>query len=288
MSGQFKELGIPVSIVGPGTQPESEDGLTLDYMPMPKEMYTYEQPMLFDETLANHPGARPTLERLQQVLRSFDWADERVDVIPLDGLSKDDLRFLLRLLGEGEVSMVVREPVRYEIQESVLAGVWLVRERLSDGSRYEIHVGALPEPVWQHTFEKAADQVRDQFDTLPAGVMNAPPLLVELNEQATRWQPGMDAHVINLTLLPQTPEDLAFLGQHLGAGPTEGLSRGYGMVRMLSTGLKHTWWVRYFNSDDKLILDTIEVTRAPAVLMAAREDIEDSAARLDEIMETIA
>jgi hydrogenase-1 operon protein HyaF len=288
MSGQFKDIGIPVSIVGPGTQPESEDGLTLDYMPMPKEMYTYEQPMLYDETLANHPQARPVLERLQSVLHGFDWEDDRVEVIQLDGLDKDDLRFLLRLLGEGEVSMLVRQPVRYEIQESVLAGVWLVRERLNDGSRYEIHVGALPAPVWQHTFEQAAHSVRDTFDTLPDGVMNAPPILVELNEQAQGWQPDMEPHVINLTLLPQTPEDLAFLGEHLGGGPTEGFSRGYGMVRMLSTGLKNTWWVRYFNSDDKLILDTIEVTRAPHVLMAAREDIEDSAARLDEIMETIA
>ncbi len=287
MSGQFKELGIPVSVVGPGTQPESEDGLTLDYMPMPKEMYTYEQPMLFDETLDNHPGARPVLAQLLHVLQTFDWADERTEVIALTDLKKDDLRFLLRLLGEGEVSMVVREPVRYEIQESVLAGVWLVRERLSDGSRYEIHVGALPAPVWQHTFERAADSVRDTFDSLPDGVMNAPPILVELNEQAQQWQPGMEAHVINLTLLPQTPEDLEFLGSHLGAGPTEAFSRGYGTVRMLSTGLKNTWWVRYFNSDDKLILDTIEVTRAPQVLMAAREDVEDSAARLQEIMETI-
>ncbi|HID01509.1 MAG TPA: hydrogenase expression/formation protein [Piscirickettsiaceae bacterium] len=288
MSGQFKELGIPVSIVGPGTQPESEDGLTLDYMPMPKEMYTYEQPALYDETLDNHPGARPVLEQLQRVLTGFEWADECVEVIALTDMEKDDLRFLLRLLGEGEVSMVVRNPVRYEIQESVLAGVWLVREHLNDGSRYQIHVGALPVPVWQYTFDQAAERVRDTFDSLPDGVMNAPPILVELNEQAQKWQPGMDAHVINLTLLPQTPEDLEFLGQHLGAGPTEGFSRGYGTVRMLSTGLKNTWWVRYFNSEDKLILDTIEVTRAPKVLQAAKEDLEDSAQRLDEIMETIA
>jgi hydrogenase-1 operon protein HyaF len=287
MSTQFKDIGIPVSIVGPGTQPESEDGMVLDYMPMPKEMYTYEQPVLFDETLENYPSAKPILEQLQQVLDNFDWEDDKVEVLSLDQLDKNAMRFILRLLGEGEVSIVVNEPVRYEIQESVLAGVWLVRSRLTDGNHYEIHVGALPAPVWQHTFANAASEVKDTFDKLPDGVMNAPPILVELNEQAQTWHPGMEAHVINLTLLPQTPEDLEFIGQHLGAGPTEAFSRGYGQVRMLSTGLKNTWWVRYFNSDDKLILDTIEVTRAPQVLTAAKEDIEDSSVRLKEIMEAI-
>lgn len=284
---QFKDLGIPVTLVGPGTQPESEDGMVLDYMPMPKEMYTYEQPTLFDETIKNYPAAEAILSQLKETLRTFDWEDDKTEVISLEGIDKETLRFLMRLLGEGEVSMVINAPVRYEIQESVLASVWLVRQRLSDGSHYEIHVGALPQPVWTHTFENAAEGVRHEFETLPEGVTNAPPILVELDEKAKTWQPEEGAHIINLSLLPQTPEDLLFLGEHLGGGPTEAMSRGYGTVRMLATGLKNTWWVRYYNSDDKLILDTIEVTRAPAVMMTAREDLEDALVRLEEIIEAV-
>jgi hydrogenase-1 operon protein HyaF len=43
------------------------------------------------------------------------------------------------------------------------------------------------------------------------------------------------------------------------------------------------WRVRYFNSMDTLILDTIEVTGVPEVACAAREDVADSAERLGEI-----
>ena len=45
------------------------------------------------------------------------------------------------------------------------------------------------------------------------------------------------------------------------------------------------WWIKYFNSEDALILNTIEVTNMPEVVMAAPEDIEDSAHRLQEILE---
>jgi hydrogenase-1 operon protein HyaF len=41
--------------------------------------------------------------------------------------------------------------------------------------------------------------------------------------------------------------------------------------------------VRYFNSMDTLILDTIEVSAVPEVACAAVEDIADSAIRLREI-----
>jgi len=36
-----------------------------------------------------------------------------------------------------------------------------------------------------------------------------------------------------------------------------------------------------------LILDTIEITPMPEVVMAAREDFEDSAARLIEVLEVL-
>ena len=48
--------------------------------------------------------------------------------------------------------------------------------------------------------------------------MNAPPLLAELNAKIAEYQPGGEAHIINLSLLPQTEQDLAFLEQRLGKG----------------------------------------------------------------------
>ncbi|MCU7925203.1 MAG: hydrogenase expression/formation protein [Candidatus Thiodiazotropha sp. (ex Dulcina madagascariensis)] len=93
-----------------------------------------------------------------------------------------------------------------------------------------------------------------------------------------------EAYVINLTLLPQTEQDLAFLIEHLGEGPLTILSRGYGNCRITSTAVDNVWWVQYFNSQDKNILNTLEIGGVPAVAAAASEDIQDSAQRLDEIM----
>jgi hydrogenase-1 operon protein HyaF len=41
---------------------------------------------------------------------------------------------------------------------------------------------------------------------------------------------------------------------------------------------------QYFNSDDTLILNTLEVSDVPSVACAAMEDLADSAERLGEIL----
>ena len=101
------------------------------------------------------------------------------------------------------------------------------------------------------------------------------------------YRPGSETHVVNLTLLPVTPEDLDYLVVHLGGGPVTILSRGYGNCRISSTALPHTWWVQYFNSMDQLIRNTIEVDDVPVVALAAPEDLEDSIVRLREWVATL-
>ena len=62
------------------------------------------------------------------------------------------------------------------------------------------------------------------------------------------------------------------------------MSRGYGTCRVDATGLLNCWRVRHFNSEDRLILDSIEVTDAPVAVLAAQEDLEDNALRLAQIL----
>jgi hydrogenase-1 operon protein HyaF len=114
--------------------------------------------------------------------------------------------------------------------------------------------------------------------------MNAPSILTELSDQVARWAPGRPTHVVNLTLLPLSPQDLAFLGERLGQGRVVVLSRGYGNCRVTSTRVPHCWRVVYYNSQDTVILDTVEVTAMPDAVCAAPEDLADSAERLDEVL----
>ena len=66
-------------------------------------------------------------------------------------------------------------------------------------------------------------------------------------------------------------------------GPTTILSRGYGNCRIGATAKEGVWWIKYYNSQDALILNTIEIVQIPEVALAAPEDIADTAERVAEI-----
>ena len=85
-------------------------------------------------------------------------------------------------------------------------------------------------------------------------------------------------------MLPTTAEELEFIDARLGVGPVNILSQAYGKCQVVSTLTPNTWWVRYFNGMDKLILNSIEVVAVPEVVTAAEEDLRDSAVRLQEIL----
>jgi hydrogenase-1 operon protein HyaF len=120
-----------------------------------------------------------------------------------------------------------------------------------------------------------------------ANAMNAPAIVSELSSASAAHAPGADPYIVNLTLLPVSPEDLDYLATRLGGGPVTILSRGYGNCRITSTALPHTWWVQFFNRSDQLILNTIEVTDVPAEAVAAAEDLADSIGRLREWLGTL-
>ncbi|MCK9607442.1 MAG: hydrogenase expression/formation protein [Methylomonas sp.] len=276
---------ITLPIFGQGSQPAEEDGVELDYLQMPEEMFIYRMPQIsVDLNAANLAQAKATLQQLEQDLLSYPASGRAID---LTGLDETNRRFVDELIGEGEVSAICRGAQTLRIQESVLAGVWRLQsldaqqQMVSD----TLEVGIMPHQISQIAFADAARQIDTDWAALPEGVMNAPPLLAELNAHTDAYQPDRDPHVINLSLLPQTEQDLAFLEQRLGQGPVTILSRGYGNCRITATGSRFVWWVRYFNSQDSLILNTLEVSQVPTVACASPEDIADSRQRLREILQ---
>ncbi|MGR8935317.1 MAG: hydrogenase expression/formation protein [Gammaproteobacteria bacterium] len=271
---------ITLPIFGQGSQPADEDGTELEYLHMPENMATYAMPVL-DETLPAQANA--VLQQLSDHLAAFPEVRPAVDLLPLTGADRD---FINQALGEGEVAMTVTGGQRLHIQEAVLAGVWRLQSLDANGqiAGDALEVGTVPNSVRQTSFEGAAEQIDVAWTTLPPGVMNAPPLLAELNAKIAAYRPGADAHTINLSLLPQTEEDLAFLAQRLGKGTLTILSRGYGNCRISATATRYVWWVQYFNSQDILILNTLEVADVPGVACAAAEDIADSYQRLQEML----
>ena len=281
----MKAFPIPVVALGPGTQTEDEH---LDYLPMPKDMDTYRAPMLPEpEEIAGRAAAR---EALVQVLALLDQAADggAGGQVSLQALPSEDRQLINQVMGEGEASAIVREessPLEVRIQESVFAGVWRLMT-FSDGALVDdvVEVGPVPALLRVVAEEDAEREYRPWLGPLPPNVQNAPLLVDEVRDQVARWQPGHTSHVVNLTLLPVTPEDIGFLDHQLGTGRVLLLSRGYGNCRISNTRLPHCWRVVYYNSMDKVILNTVEVVDMPEVAMAAPEDLRDSHERLSDVL----
>ena len=273
-------------ITGPGSQQEESDGAELDILQMPSGMASYSAPLLPEpEEVGDLTEAMARLRELGECLYAYrpEHPPAPLDLTDLDPANRE---LVDQVLGEGEVSIVIADDTPLRIQESVLAGVWRIQRHDSAGLLLQdsIEIGPIPQQVAQQAFAGAKEGV-ELVQPLPAGVLNAPPLFSEINEYSSAWRPGKQAHVINLTLLPQTEEDLNFLQQQLGAGSVSILSRGYGNCRISSTATRNVWWVQYFNSQDRNILNSLEITDVPSVACAAPEDLADSAQRLEEIME---
>ncbi len=281
----MKDISIPV-VVGPGSQPENPDGLNMAFMEMPEGMNTYAMPRVPEPEEVEHLAQG--LDRARELLTALQGyrAGMPARVIELDDLDAENLAFIDQLLGEGEVSVKCETPLDVLIQESVLAGVWRVRYLDTDGQviRDTVEVADVPGLVREQTFRESPAALDTSALQIPDNVYNAPPLLAEIADKLPQYQPGAEPHIINLSLLPHTEEDLLFLADALGIGPVVILSRGYGNCRISSTCTRHVWWVQYFNSQETLILNTLEISQVPEVACAADEDIEDSAQRLTEIL----
>lgn len=270
---------------GPGSQPQDIDGANLDILQLPFGMETYRMPILPEpEVLAELKPAMAVLEQLQRQLQ--DYPNDRSQPLDLSELDNANLNLINQVLGEGEVSIRIQDEHDIRIQESVLAGVWRVQQRDSAGQLQTdlIEVAPIPARVVEQS-ASVSRQVLMLPESIPAGVLNAPPLFSEINTAIAQCGPDTLPHVINLTLLPQTDADLTLLQQTLGAGTVTILSRGYGNCRITSTGTRLVWWVQYFNSQDRNILNSLEISPVPEVACAAAEDIADSAERLLEILD---
>jgi hydrogenase-1 operon protein HyaF len=256
----------------------------LDYLAMPQGMATFEMPRLPE------PGPGRDLAGAHAVLAAFLGPLDRWQVdggeppaFDLAGLPAATLRVLNETLGEGEVSAIIDAPHEIRVQETVFAGVWRQQHLQGEHLLHDYLMAApIPPLVGERARDGSSPRLREL--PLPAGAMNVPSLLSELQAAIERCGPETPAHVINLTLLPLSTEDSAHLDAVLDGGSVVVLSRGFGNCRISSTAARHVWRVQYFNNMQTLILDTLEVTAMPEVALAATEDLAETRDRLADLV----
>lgn len=282
----MKEFPIPVVAVGPGSQPEEDEAL--QYMPLPSTMMTFALPVINDEAdPALMAAACAVVERLRDKMRAAPLGSSAIPTVALQDADTKVVRLLNQTMGEGEVSIAVRGSGQYRIQETVFASVWRVHEFATDGRLIGDTIMACAIPPMVTQWAQDGVSLDCSIPEKAAGLMNAPAVLTEIVGKAKAFKAGDGVHVVNLTLLPMSPEDMDCLTQTLGVGAVTILSRGYGNCRISSTKLPNVWWVQYFNSMDTLILNTIEVSDMPEVAQASAEDYEDSIERLGEWLQVM-
>lgn len=270
---------IPIVAFGPGSQPVEEP---LETLGLPSDMPTFRTPL--NDSEAPDVVYHAALDVLREILAGLEAAPygaAQPMQRPLDDLNRQVMIEVTEMLGQGEVS-VRADTLGVWAQETAFTGLWRVR-----GPRLDvIEASGFPSALRAIAVSR---QVPAQDIAVPAtGLMNAPALLAEIRERSAACRFGDEAHVINLSLLPVTPEDLAFLDQALGRADFSILSRGYGNCRITATAYPHVWWVQYFNAMEKLILNSIEIVDLPVVALAAEEDYRDSRQRLAEWIDSLA
>lgn len=268
---------LPPVGFGPGSQSGDE---ALEYIALPSGMRTY-TPHLPE--VDNPASVAPALAVLADVARACDVVarDGGRAQIDLSPLGRESRKLLAETFGHGEVSMKLRGVPAVAVQESVFAGVWVLQGAGLD------HVEIGPVPELAVTRAHTPHRARAMDSPRAPGVVNAPALLAELADKSRSYVAGAQVHVVNLTLLPHTPEDLDHMAMALGEGAVTILSRGYGNCRITAAALPHVWRVQFFNSTDTLILDTWEVAQMPEVAVAGPEDIADSAGRIRDVLGAI-
>jgi hydrogenase-1 operon protein HyaF len=273
----------PITIPIRSLMPEPTDAV--EYMAMPREMTTFEMPRVPE------PGPGNDIEGAHDVLSTFlshcdAWLEAGGEPPALDlvGLAPDALRVLNETLGEGEVAAIVDAGHQIRVQETVFPGVWRQQHFDDGGALLHDYLLAAPIPpvVTAMARERAASKLRAL--ELPAGAMNVPALVHELQEAMDRSGADTPAHVINLTLLPLSPDDTVHIDRLLDGGSVVILSRGFGNCRISSTAARNVWRVQYFNNMQTLILNTIEVVLVPEVAIAAREDLVETRERLADLL----
>jgi hydrogenase-1 operon protein HyaF len=270
---------IPIVAIGPGTQPVDE---MLDTLGLPSDMATFRMPI--NDSSAPAAVYRAALDVLRELLSGMEavpYGRQPPFMRSCLELNGAVLREANEMLGQGEVSVLAPEQ-RLTAQETAFTGIWRVRGPGID----LVEASAFPSMLRDLALARRAP--RERGDEPPAGLMNAPALLAEVRDLSAHYRVGAESTVINLSLLPVTPEDLLFLDEMLGRTGFSILSRGFGNCRITATAYPNVWWVQYFNSMEKLILNSIEVVDLPIVALAAEEDYRDSRERLAEWIDSLA
>ncbi len=227
--------------------------------------------------------ARDALARFAGSMEREARAPGGAAMLDLSKLAPAVVDIVESMLGQGAVTISASGSRQLRANETVFAGVWRVSVVDAAGTLVADRLEAAPIP--RIAIDAAHDGASDSIAAvgLAPRVAGAAALLADI--RAAMRRPRSAVHVINLTLYPLTSADRAALDVALPRGCVEIVARAFGNCRIASTLARDVWRVAYYNAVDAMVLNTIEVVDVPEIALAAPDDLDDSRARLAELVE---
>ncbi len=109
-----------------------------------------------------------------------------------------------------------------------------------------------------------------------AEASNAQALLRELENHLQRLIETGETARIDLGTLPLNPADFELLEQVLGHGEVIASVESMGVSEISDTAIPGIWRIEYYNSEEALVAEYIEVTRCPELLLTPMEEMQES------------
>jgi len=97
-----------------------------------------------------------------------------------------------------------------------------------------------------------------------------------LNELATlldHFDEAQESAAIDLRSLPMSPQDRVALQRALGEGEVRATIDAGGQSTIRETRIGGVWWVEHRDAQGELIAELLEVTRVPAIIASAPDEI---------------
>lgn len=106
-------------------------------------------------------------------------------------------------------------------------------------------------------------------------LMNALPLLNEIQRALERLRVGGETRTINILNFPLPDDDSAWLDSVLGRGNLTVTYEGREHTFWQEAKVSGVWWGEYRNASGKVTLRTIEIAIFPQLAKAQPQDIDD-------------
>lgn len=109
---------------------------------------------------------------------------------------------------------------------------------------------------------------------------NADAVLHEIVALLETYTTTGEMGAIDLHSLPLTPADYELLRATLTEGEVHAHINAIGNSDIHETCYPGVWWLTYYNAEDDVVAELLEVTSVPQILKAPEEDMRDGLARL--------